>query len=262
MSDAIEVEDLHKAFGSLRVLDGVSFHVPRGETMVVLGRSGTGKSVLLKTIIGLLDPDRGSVRVFGRCLHHLPEEARLKARHGMGYVFQGGALFDSLTVAENVGFQLNQDGMPADEVRRRVADALTQVGLDHVIDQMPSQLSGGMQKRVGVARAIVNRPELILYDEPTSGLDPLTTGTINRIIRDLQRSHGSSAVVVTHDIASACFIADRMILLRDGRIAAAGTPAEVRASPDPWVQAFMGVPAGEVAPEREVHGGETTDSGI
>lgn len=260
MSDAIEVEDLHKAFGALRVLDGVSFLLPRGQTLVVLGRSGTGKSVLLKTIIGLIDPDAGSVRVFGRSLHHLGEDERLKARHNIGYVFQGGALFDSLTVAENVGFQLIQDGVPAAEVRRKVLDALAQVGLDHVVDHQPSELSGGMQKRVGVARAIVSRPELILYDEPTSGLDPLTTGTINRIVRDLQRSHGSTAVVVTHDIASACFVADRMILLRDGRIAAQGTPSEVRASGDPWVQAFVGTPTGAVGVEREIHGGETTDS--
>ncbi len=243
---AIIAEDLHKAFGSLVVLDGVSFALERGRTLVVLGRSGTGKSVLLKTIVGLLDPDRGRVQVLGQDLHRLDEAGRLRARRRMGYVFQDGALFDSLSVADNVGFQLIQDRRPAGEVRRMVDDALEQVGLSHVGAHMPSELSGGMRKRVGVARAIVARPELVLYDEPTSGLDPLTTGSINRIVRDLQRSHGSTAIVVTHDMASAFLVGDRIIMLRDGRIVADGDPAAIRAHGDPWVQAFIGTPAGSV----------------
>ena len=237
---AIVAEDLHKSFGPLCVLDGVSFTHERGRTLVVLGRSGTGKSVLLKTIIGLLDPERGRVRVLGQDIHRLDEFERQKARRRMGYVFQDGALFDSLSVADNVGFQLIQERVDPARVRARVDDALEQVGLQGVRDCLPSALSGGMRKRVGVARAIVNQAELILYDEPTSGLDPITTGVINGIVRDLQRRLGSTAVVVTHDIASAFAIADAMLMLREGRVVAAGDPQDIRRSPDPWVQAFIG----------------------
>jgi phospholipid/cholesterol/gamma-HCH transport system ATP-binding protein len=237
----IEVVDLHKAFGGHVVLDGISFNVHHGETLCILGRSGTGKSVLLKTIIALLDPDQGQVTVLGRNLHHLPERERLRARKDLGYVFQGAALFDSLTVCENVGFSLYQQHRPAPEIRARVVESLTAVGLAHAIDKLPSQLSGGMQKRVGLARAIISRPRVVLYDEPTTGLDPLTTDTINDIILSLQRSHGITSIVVTHDVRSALTIGTRLILLEQGKIVASGTPDEMRANPDPLVRRFLGL---------------------
>jgi phospholipid/cholesterol/gamma-HCH transport system ATP-binding protein len=240
MSDpVIVVDQLCKSFGEQRVLQGVGFAVAPGETVAVLGRSGTGKSVLLKTIIALMDPDSGSVRVFGRDLHALDEGGRLAARAGIGYVFQGAALFDSLTVMENVGFALLQRRMPEAEVRRQVQERLEMVGLADAIDKVPSELSGGMQKRVGLARAIVGEPKLILYDEPTTGLDPLTTDVINRIILRLRRKLGVTSVVVTHDIKSAFTIADRIIMLDQGRIVAQGTPQEIERSDNVWVQNFI-----------------------
>jgi phospholipid/cholesterol/gamma-HCH transport system ATP-binding protein len=237
----ILVKDLHKAFGSQVVLDGISFSVARGETLCVLGRSGTGKSVLLKTIIALLDPDSGLVTVLGRNLHALPESERLQARKDLGYVFQGAALFDSLTVCENVGFSLYQRGRPAAEIRERVRASLAAVGLEAAIDKVPSELSGGMQKRAGLARAIIDHPQIVLYDEPTTGLDPLTTDTINDIILALQKSHGITSIVVTHDVRSAMTIGDRLIMLEKGTIIAMGTPNEMRQQTDPTVRRFLGL---------------------
>ena len=244
MTDAepvIQVTDLHKSFGSQVVLAGVSFSVASGETLCILGRSGTGKSVLLKTIIALHDPDAGEVLVLGRNLNQLPEADRLRARKDLGYVFQGAALFDSLTVCENVGFSLYQQHRPAEEIRARVRESLAAVGLETAIDRLPAELSGGMQKRAGLARAIIDRPRIVLYDEPTTGLDPLTTDTINEIILDLQRRYGITAIVVTHDVRSALTIGSRIILLEKGRIAASGTPAELRAHTDPLVRRFLGL---------------------
>lgn len=244
---AITVTGLAKSFGANPVLDGLDFSVGTGETVCVLGRSGTGKSVLLKTIIALLDPDAGRVEVLGRDLHALDERGRLQARRELGYVFQGAALFDSLTVYENVGFPLLQRRVDERRVRTRVEEVLAEVNLAEAIDRFPSELSGGMQKRAGLARAIIERPRIVLYDEPTTGLDPLTTDTINELIQGLKARHGVTSVVVTHDVRSAFTIADRMILLERGRIAAIGTPAEVRRSQDPLVRRFLGLDGG--APE-------------
>ncbi len=238
---AIVIRDLHKRFGTQVVLDNVSFTVEPGETVCVLGRSGTGKSVLLKTIIALLDPDAGEVLVLGRSLHALGEAERLSARRDLGYVFQGAALFDSLSVRENVGFPLDQQRMDPRLVDERVREALEAVGLAQAIDKRPSELSGGMQKRVGLARAIITRPRIILYDEPTTGLDPLTTDTINQIIVKLQQELGITSIVVTHDVRSALGIGDRIILLDQGRIAASGTPETIQQSGDPFVQRFLGI---------------------
>ena len=237
--DAIVVEGVVKRFAERAVLNGVGFSVRSGETVAVLGRSGTGKSVLLKTIIALLDPDAGSVRVLGRDLHALDERGRLAARHDLGYVFQGAALFDSLSVQENVGFALYQARVPEAEIRARVHERLSMVGLEHAIDQYPSELSGGMQKRVGLARAIINLPKVVLYDEPTTGLDPVTTDVINQIILRLRAKLGVTSLVVTHDIRSAFTIADRIIMLDQGRIVAIGTPDEIQKSDNAWVQNFI-----------------------
>jgi phospholipid/cholesterol/gamma-HCH transport system ATP-binding protein len=177
--------------------------------------------------------------VFGRNLHELDEHGRLGARAGIGYVFQGAALFDSLTVMENVGFTLLQQRRPEDDIRREVVKRLEMVGLADAIDKVPSELSGGMQKRVGLARAIIGEPKLILYDEPTTGLDPLTTDVINRIILRLRRKLGVTSIVVTHDIKSAFTIADRIIMLDQGVIVAEGTPDEIQANDNRWVQNFI-----------------------
>ncbi|MBA3698896.1 MAG: ABC transporter ATP-binding protein [Planctomycetes bacterium] len=240
MTDPVVVVDqVHKSFGGHRVLTGVTLSVTAGETVAILGRSGTGKSVLLKTIIALLDPDRGSVQVFGKNLHALDEDGRRKARAGIGYVFQGAALFDSLTVLENVGFAMYQQRRPEAEIRTEVMKRLEMVGLADAIDKVPSELSGGMQKRVGLARAIIGEPKLILYDEPTTGLDPLTTDVINRIILRLRRKLGVTSIVVTHDIKSAFTIADRIIMLEQGLIVAEGTPDDIQASGNLWVRNFI-----------------------
>lgn len=237
----ITVEQLVKRFDNNLVLDGVSFSIHRGETVSILGRSGTGKSVLLKTIIALLDPDGGEVRVLGRNLHALDERARLSARKDLGYVFQGAALFDSLSVLENVGFSLYQRRLPEAEIRRKVLESLEAVGLADAIDRFPAELSGGMQKRVGLARAIIGAPSIILYDEPTTGLDPLTTDVINQIILKLRARSGVTSLVVTHDTRSALAISDRLILLDQGRIVAMGTPDEIQNTDNAWVQRFLGI---------------------
>jgi phospholipid/cholesterol/gamma-HCH transport system ATP-binding protein len=246
---AIVVDGVVKRFAGRTILGGVSFSVARGETVAVLGRSGTGKSVLLKTIIALLDPDAGSVRVLGHDLHALDEHGRLGARADLGYVFQGAALFDSLSVLENVGFALYQARVPEAEIRSRVHERLAMVGLEHTIDQYPSELSGGMQKRVGLARAIINLPKVVLYDEPTTGLDPVTTDVINQIILRLRAKLGVTSLVVTHDIRSAFTIADRIIMLDQGRIVAMGTPEEIQKSDNVWVQNFI-IGRATVDPER------------
>lgn len=235
----IVVSSLAKSFGPLTVLDGVDLTVHKGETVVVLGRSGTGKSVLLKLIIGLLVPDAGQALVFGRDLARLPERERLQQVGRIGYVFQGGALFDSLTVGENVAFPLFQARRPVAEQRREALDRLRMVGLDHAIDKFPSELSGGMRKRASLARALISHPEVVLYDEPTTGLDPLTTDVIDQIILHLRGRLGVTSIVVTHDLRSAFTIADRILMLEHGRIVFAGTPAQAEASEDPWVRGFL-----------------------
>ncbi len=237
----IQVDDVWKSFAGQEVLRGVSLAVARGETVAILGRSGTGKSVLLKTIVALLDPDRGSIRVEGRDLIALDEHGRLEARRRIGYVFQGAALFDSLTVADNVGFPLLQARVSPAEVRERVLAKLDLVGLGAAVDKYPAELSGGMQKRVGLARALISDPAVVLYDEPTTGLDPLTTDVINRIVLRLQRRLNATALVVTHDVASAFTIADRVAILENGVFVAQGTPDEIRDHADPWVQRFIAI---------------------
>ncbi len=236
---AIRVTDLRKGFNGQTVLDGVSFAVQHGEIVAILGRSGTGKSVLLKTIIALLDPDSGHVEVLGRNLHDLGERDRLTARRELGYVFQGAALFDSLSVQENVGFMLYQDRVDESEIRAQVIKVLHMVGLEQAIDKYPSELSGGMQKRVGLARTLIGDPKVICFDEPTSGLDPVTTAVIDQIILKLRSRLGVTSLVVTHDLHSAFSIADRIILLDRGAIVAIGTPAEIRANGNAWVQRFI-----------------------
>jgi phospholipid/cholesterol/gamma-HCH transport system ATP-binding protein len=236
----IEITNLHKSFGSLQVLRGVNLTVMKGESMTVIGGSGSGKSVLLKHIIGLLFPDKGMVKVAGQVLNSLDEEGLNELRKKFGMLFQGAALFDSLTVWENVGFGLRQHTKKPDkEIRAIATEKLALVGLKNVEDKMPVDLSGGMKKRVGLARAIAMDPEIILYDEPTTGLDPITADAINDLIIDLRKKLGVTSVAITHDMHSAYKISDRIAMLYKGEIQETGTPDEIRSTTNPIVKQFI-----------------------
>jgi phospholipid/cholesterol/gamma-HCH transport system ATP-binding protein len=237
---AIRISNLCKAFGSQTVLNCVDLQVKRGETLVVLGRSGTGKSVLLRLLIGLQQPDAGSIQVLGQEITGLPENPLYEVRKKVGFVFQNSALYDSLTVAENVEFPLKYHGrMTAGERRDRAIEILTQVGMEEAADKMPTDISGGMKKRVGLARALALEPDIMLYDEPTAGLDPITSGEINELILKLQKERAMSSIVVTHEIHSAETIADRVALLNQGNIVFDGKFEELKNSGDEFVSLFV-----------------------
>jgi phospholipid/cholesterol/gamma-HCH transport system ATP-binding protein len=239
----IEVVDLWKSFGDNEVLKGISLTIPDGTTYVVLGGSGSGKTVLMKHVIGLLKPDRGTVRVDGIEISALDGKELTEARQKFGMVFQGAALFDSMSVFENVAFPLKEKRgvhLAADELRRRVIAKLKVVDLgEEVLERSPAELSGGMRKRVALARALVSDPQIVLYDEPTTGLDPITTEYVDSMIIGAKERLGITSMVISHDVASAFKVADRLAVLYDGRIAAEGTPAQVRESEDPFVQRFL-----------------------
>jgi phospholipid/cholesterol/gamma-HCH transport system ATP-binding protein len=242
----IEVRDLNKSFGSKQVLRGVDLSLEDGETMVVLGRSGSGKSVILKHLIGLLKPDQGEVLIEGEPITQLPERKLTAVRRKVGMLFQSGALFDSMTVEGNLAFPLREQGMrDSKEITARVAEALEMVDLSGEEKKMPAELSGGMRKRVGLARTIVGRPRCILYDEPTTGLDPITTDGINHMIRRLQRRLSVTSIVVTHDMKTAFHCADRVAFLHEGRRHFLGTVVELRASNDPVLRDFIEGRSGE-----------------
>jgi phospholipid/cholesterol/gamma-HCH transport system ATP-binding protein len=225
------------------VLEDISFDAKEGETVVVVGESGTGKSTILKLILRLLVPDKGRVSIDGEDITHLTFDDALKVRQKMGMVFQGAALFDSMTVYENVAYPLREHTeLGEDQIEARVREKLQFVDLepDKVMDMMPSELSGGMKKRVGIARGLANNPEIMLYDEPTSGLDPLTTSTITYLIIKLQRELGVTSIVVSHDIRSSFRMASKIALLANRRIAFFGTPEEMTGSDDPYIREFLG----------------------
>jgi phospholipid/cholesterol/gamma-HCH transport system ATP-binding protein len=237
----VEFHGLRKTFGSLRVLAGLDLGMRRGETLTIIGGSGSGKTVLLKLLVGLLKPDAGSILVEAEDIVPLSEEQLFRVRRRIGFLFQGGALFDSLSVGENVAYPLREHTQMTDtEVAARVSEVLHLVGLDGVQAKEPAALSGGMRKRVGLARAIALAPTLILYDEPTTGLDPQNAEKINELIRDLQHKLGVTSVVVTHDMHSAFKVSNRIAMLREGRIAALGTPEELQRSNQEFVQDFIG----------------------
>jgi phospholipid/cholesterol/gamma-HCH transport system ATP-binding protein len=241
MTAIAEAVDVRKSFETLDVLKGVSFRLEKGETLVIMGGSGSGKTVLLRIIDGLLRPDSGQVRLFAQNIERLSEDALLPIRRRLGYVFQGAALFDSFTVEENVGFPLREHtDLPDREIRTRVVHFLSLVGLDErVLPQLPAELSGGMRKRVGIARALIGEPDILLFDEPTAGLDPTNSKMVGELISELGSGVCDTAIVVTHDLELAKTVADRVAVLIEGRFATAGRLDDVLGSRDPAVQAFL-----------------------
>jgi phospholipid/cholesterol/gamma-HCH transport system ATP-binding protein len=236
----IKLIDLHKSFGRQKVLDGLDLDIEEGKTTVIIGRSGGGKSVLLKHIIGLLRPDRGQVLIDGTDITKLKDRELNEIRKKFGMLFQDAALFDSMTVGDNVAFPLREHTkMTEEEIRETVADRLRSVGLTGVEQKIPSELSGGMRKRVGLARAIALRPQIVLFDEPTTGLDPVMTEAVNRLILDTQKSFNLTCVVISHDIRSIFEIGHRIAMLYEGRIIEYGTPEELRASRNPVIVQFL-----------------------
>ncbi|MGW8267111.1 MAG: ABC transporter ATP-binding protein [Longimicrobiales bacterium] len=237
---SIELKGIHKAFGSNRVLRGFSLEVHDGETLAVVGQSGTGKSVALKHVVGLLKPDEGEVWVDGQQVDKLSQEGLYEVRRNVGYVFQFAALFDSLTIGANIGLGLRRiPGMTDAAIRGRVSECLALVELEGYEDRYPAQLSGGQKKRAGLARAIATEPSYLLYDEPTTGLDPVTTTVIDRLIIRTREELKVTSVVITHDMGSAYRVADRIGMLYDGVIRFMGTPEEVQACQDPVVRGFI-----------------------
>jgi len=236
----IQIHNLTKRFGSATILDGLDLEIPTGQCTVILGRSGCGKSVLLKHIIGLIRPDSGSIQIDAVEISSLKYDDLANLRRRFGMLFQMAALFDSMTVGENVGLALREHTKTSEADIRRICEAkLSLVGLAGIQDKKPSDLSGGMRKRVGLARAIAMDPDYVLYDEPTTGLDPITAEQINLLIQDLQRRLHITSVAVTHDMKSAYAIGDRLCLLHNGKIQFIGTPDEIRSTGDPIVQQFI-----------------------
>jgi phospholipid/cholesterol/gamma-HCH transport system ATP-binding protein len=237
----IIVEDLHKSFGSQKVLNGISLSVKRGETLAVLGRSGTGKSVLLRIIIGLEKPDSGSVRIHGQDIAGLALDRLGEIRIKMGFLFQHAALYDSLTVEQNVAFPLqhHKKEMSKSDRTDRVRNLLAEVGMEAAVAKMPSDISGGMQKRVGLARALALEPDILLLDEPTAGLDPISSGEIDDLVIKLQEEHHMASIVVTHDLHSAKTIAGRLALLNQGNVVIEGSFQELQNSDIEFVQEFL-----------------------
>lgn len=236
----IVLENIHKSFEDHQVLRGVNLTVAQGESVVIIGRSGCGKSVLLKHIVGLLLPDSGNVIVEGENILTLKPSELNRLRQKIGVLFQFGALFDSMTVGENIGFCLKESmrKKPA-EIRKIVAEKLKLVGLDDITDKMPSEISGGMKKRVALARAIASEPDVLLYDEPTTGLDPISADHVNEMIVNVNRQLGVTSIAVTHDMVSAAKIADRIVMLHDGQIIWDGTPEEIRQTDNQVVRQFI-----------------------
>lgn len=245
----IEFKHVDKAFGPKVVYNGLDLVIPRGSTVTIMGASGSGKSVMLKMLIGLFEADRGQILFDGKDVTKMEERELYEVRRRVAYLFQGAALFDSLTVGENVAYGLreqNWNTMSDEEVRRRVAQSLSMVGLPGIEEMRPSDLSGGMKKRVGLARTLALQPEVILYDEPTTGLDPINTARINHLITGIKRSLGLTSVVVTHDMGTAFSVSDLLVMLGKGRVLMLGTPEEFRTTNNPYVRDFIDGKAPEV----------------
>jgi phospholipid/cholesterol/gamma-HCH transport system ATP-binding protein len=236
----IKLVDIHKSFGDLKILDGFSLDVEEGETMCIIGFSGSGKSVAIKHIVGLLEPDSGTVWVDGLEVPTLTRTELYALRSKIGYVFQFAALFDSLSIGDNVAMGLRKEGkLSPPEISKRVSEALELVDLPYVEDKFPAELSGGMRKRVGIARAIARRPKYILYDEPTTGLDPVTSAVIDGLMIRLREKLGVTSIVITHDMRSAYHVGSRIAMLYEGKVRQVGTVEEIRHTDDPIVCQFI-----------------------
>ncbi|MES2398046.1 MAG: ABC transporter ATP-binding protein [Bacteroidota bacterium] len=235
-----EIEHLKKSFGNNNVLKDINLKIAKGENLVVFGKSGSGKSVLIKCLVGLIEPDDGKVILLGKDISELKNEELNILRKKVGFLFQSAALYDSMTVRENLEFPLRDlKSKPKEEIDALVLEALKNVGLEEAIDKMPSELSGGMRKRVGLARTLILKPEIILYDEPTTGLDPITSKEISNLILEVQKKYNTASIIITHDVECARITANRIIILKDGTSVAEGTFNELSESKDEFVRAFF-----------------------
>lgn len=245
----IEITNLHKSFGDKNVLRGLNLAVNEGEVVCVIGKSGTGKSVILKHLVGLFEPDDGFITVDGLKMTGAETEVKREIVSKYGILFQGAALFDSMNIYDNVAFGLRRKGIGEEETGSIVRESLEQVGLAGVEDKNPSELSGGMQKRAALARSISVKPEIMLYDEPTTGVDPITAGVVDRLILKMRDTYGITSIVVTHDMISAYRISDRIAMLYEGQIIFSGTPPEIKGTDNPFVQQFInGTVKGPIKP--------------
>ena len=239
MKVVVETENISKSFGDKHILKGVSLTVAEGENVVILGRSGTGKSVFIKCIVGLVEPDEGSIKVLGKDVLNINRNDMNDIRRDIGFLFQGAALYDSMSVRENLAFPLRTVKMSKDEVEAQVKEALDNVGLADAIDKMPAELSGGMRKRVGLARAIIMKPKIILYDEPTTGLDVITSREISQLILEIQKKYNTGSIIITHDMPCAKITANRIVVLQNGKFAAEGTYDELENHENDSVRSFF-----------------------
>ena len=237
----IEITDLHKSFGSNAILKGMDLTIRKGENVVILGKSGSGKSVLIKCIIGLIYADEGNIKVLDKNILELNNEELNEVRLKMGFLFQNAALYDSMTVRENLDFHLKRTfkEMSEEDREQAILKALEDVGLKEAVDKMPSELSGGMRKRVGLARCLIINPEIMLYDEPTTGLDTVTSREISALILEMQKKNKTTSVIITHDMACAKMTSDRVVVFKDGVITAEGSYEELEKSKDAWVKSFF-----------------------
>lgn len=237
----IAIKNLHKTFGDNEILKGINLEVYKGENVVVLGRSGSGKSVTIKCLVGLVKADKGKIEISGEDVTNLTYKELNEVRVRIGFMFQNGALYDSMTIRQNLAFTLKHHtrNLSEDVIEKEIIEALDSVGLKDSIDKMPSELSGGMNKRIALARAIIIKPEIILYDEPTSGLDTITSREISELIVSVQKKYKTSSIIITHDMACAKMIANRILILKDGVITAEGTYSELEKSDDEWVRSFF-----------------------
>jgi phospholipid/cholesterol/gamma-HCH transport system ATP-binding protein len=237
----IEMQHLKKSFGNNHVLRDINLVINKGENLAILGQSGTGKSVLIKCIVGLVEIDAGKLFIFGKNISELKNKDLIELQKRIGFLFQSGALYDSMTVRENLEFPLRKklSSIPKDQLETLIKESLHDVGLDKAIDKTPSELSGGMRKRLGLARTLILNPEIMLYDEPTTGLDPITSREISNLILEVQKKHNTSSIIITHDIECTRLTSNRIIIIKDGVCAAEGTFDEMEKSADPWIRSFF-----------------------